>query len=339
MYMLSSQLQRKFIFSVLALAGILTIGTAGYWLIGRGEYSFLDCMYMTIITISTIGYGEIVDLSNNPAGRVFTIFVALSGIGILFYIITNFTAFVVEGALTDSFRRRKMEKLAKNLEDHYIICGAGRLGFTIANELGVDKRPYVLVEMDKEKTEKVSDVSQDSIMITGDATDDSTMVKAGIDKAKGLFAVTGDDNQNLVICITAKQLNPNLRLVARCNETKHIAKMQKSGADAVVSPDFIGGLRMASEMIRPSVVSFLDIMLKDKEKNLRIEEVFVPESFSDKPISALNLKKHQDVLLLAVKAGKDWVYNPAEDYVVRPGNTLVFMSTPGERFDMEKIFH
>ena len=126
MYMLSSQLQRKFIFSVLALAGILTIGTAGYWLIGREEYSFLDCMYMTIITISTIGYREIVDLSNNPAGRVFTIFIALSGIGILFYIITNFTAFVVEGALTDSFRRRKMEKLARRLKDHYIVCCTGR---------------------------------------------------------------------------------------------------------------------------------------------------------------------------------------------------------------------
>jgi voltage-gated potassium channel len=156
-------------------------------------------------------------------------------------------------------------------------------------------------------------------------------LKAGIEKAKGLFAVTGDDNQNLVVSLTAKQLNPNLRVVARCNEIKNSEKMKKAGADAIVSPTAIGGLRMASEMVRPTVVSFLDIMLRDREKSLRVEELPVPDSFVGKPVSALNLKRHADALLLAVKTGEDWVYNPSENYVITAENTLVFMTTPEGR--------
>ena len=161
---------------------------------------------------------------------------------------------------------------------------------------------------------------------------------AGIEKARGLFAVTNDDNQNLVIMLTAKQLNPKVRLVARCNEIKNSEKMRKSGAHAVVSPGYIGGLRMASEMIRPAVVTFLDTMLRDREKCLRVEEVAVPESLVGKALSTLNLKKYPDLLLLAVRANSDWVYNPAEDYVIKSQNTLVFMTTPEERNKLEKIF-
>jgi voltage-gated potassium channel len=130
------------------------------------------------------------------------------------------------------------------------------------------------------------------------------------------------------VSLTAKQLNPNLRVVARCNEIRNSGKMKKAGADAVVSPTAIGGLRMASEMVRPTVVSFLDTMLRDREKGLRVEELPVPESFVGKPISALNLKRCSHTLLLAVKTGEDWVYNPSENYVIACENTLVFMTTP-----------
>jgi voltage-gated potassium channel len=159
-------------------------------------------------------------------------------------------------------------------------------------------------------------------------------LKAGIEKARGLFAVTGDDNQNLVVSLTAKQLNPNLRVVARCNEIKNSQKMKKAGADAIVSPTSIGGLRMASEMVRPAVVSFLDTMLRDREKNLRIEELPVPRSFTGKSLSALNLKRHPHVMLLAVKTGEDWVYRPSENYVIAPESTLVFVTTPEEREEL-----
>ena len=142
-----------------------------------------------------------------------------------------------------------------------------------------------------------------------------------------------------MITITAKQLNPNVRVVARCNEIRNSEKMKKAGADAVVSPGFIGGLRMASEMIRPTAVSFLDTMLRDREKNLRVEEIPVPDTFIGKAISALNLKRHPHTLLLAVKTREDWIYNPPDDYVIKPGNTLVFMITPEVLRELERIFH
>lgn len=133
-----------------------------------------------------------------------------------------------------------------------------------------------------------------------------------------MFAVSGDDNQNLVISLTAKQLNPNIRVVARCHDLKNIDKLKKVGADAVVSPTFIGGLRMASEMVRPTVVSFLDIMLRDKKKNLRVEEIPVPELFAGKAIADLQLKKYPNTLLLAVRTKDDWIFNPTDDYIIKP---------------------
>ncbi|MHA1939797.1 MAG: potassium channel family protein, partial [Candidatus Thorarchaeota archaeon] len=206
----NSRVYRRFILAGLVLIGVLSVGTAGYWLIGERQPSFLDSLYMTVITISTIGYGEIIQLSDNPTGRVFTIFIALGGISVLFYIITNFTAFVIEGDLKDSFWRRKMEKMAKDFRDHYVVCGLGTVGTHIANELSATRRPYVIVDTDKGNLERLPDDFRNQVFIEGDATDDNALLKAGIERAKGLFAVTGDDNQNLVVCITARQLNPGL---------------------------------------------------------------------------------------------------------------------------------
>jgi voltage-gated potassium channel len=337
--MLPVKAYKKVIISISGLITILIIGTSGYYFIGGGKYSFLDCLYMTTITITTIGYGEIIDLSNNPAGRVFTIFIAFFGISILFYIITNVTAFIIEGELTESFRRKRMEKLSKSLKEHYIVCGAGRLGLTIANELNAVQLPHIMIELNRSRIESVLETFQNSIIIEGDATDDNTLLKAGIRDAKGLFAVTDNDNQNLVINLTAKQLNPALRIVTRCNEISYSEKMKKSGADAVVALNQIAGLRMASEMIRPSVVSFLDIMLRDKDRNLRVEEVSVPQSFTERPVSTLNLKQYPHTLLLAIRTGDDWIYNPPEDYIISNRNTLILMTTSKEKHELEKIFH
>ncbi|MCL4536148.1 MAG: potassium channel protein [Nitrospirae bacterium] len=335
---ISSEIYKKFLWAGISLVFVLVIGTVGYWFVGRGQYSLLDCLYMTVITIATIGYGEIIDMSGNPAGRGFTIFIALFGIGTLTYILSNFTAFIVEGELNETFRRRKMEKIIKKFKDHYIVCGIEGVGFHIVSELYDTKRPHVIVDIDRKKIEKILETFQERVYIEGDATDSDTLLKAGIMEAKGLFAVSGDDNQNLVISLTAKQLNPNIRVVARCHDLKNIDKVKKAGADAVVSPTFIGGLRMASEMVRPTVVSFLDIMLRDKDKNLRVEEIPVPESFVGKAIADLQLKKYPNMLLLAVRTKDDWIFNPSDDYVIKPENALIFMATPQERQEMESIF-
>jgi voltage-gated potassium channel len=328
------KIYRKFMWAGVILIAIILIGTVGYWFIGGGQYSFVDTLYMTVITITTIGFAEIIDLSNNVAGRIFTIFIAISGVGVMAYIVTNITALIVEGELTESFRRRRMEKKAGNFKDHYIVCGVGSVGFYIANELYATKRPYVIVDVNKENIEKSLESLPDEVFIEGDATDSNTLLKAGVERARGLFAVTRDDNQNLVVSLTAKQLNPKLKVVARCNDVRNSEKIKKAGADAVVSPTSIGGLRMASEMVRPTVVSFLDIMLRDREKNLRVEELPVPGSFTGKSLSVLNLKRYTNALLLAVKTREDWVYNPSENYVIAPESTLVFMTTPEGREEL-----
>jgi voltage-gated potassium channel len=332
-----SRIYRKFIWAGVILLAIILIGTVGYWFIGGRQYSFVDTLYMTVITITTIGFAEIIDLSGNVGGRIFTIFIAIAGIGVMAYIVTNITALVVEGELTESFRRRRMEKIAGNYRDHYIVCGLGSVGCCIANELHATKRPHVIVDVTKKNIDSSLASLHDEVFIEGDATDSDTLLRAGVEKARGLFAVTGDDNQNLVVSLTAKQLNPKLRVVARCNDMRNNEKMKKAGADAVVSPNAIGGLRMASEMVRPTVVSFLDIMLRDTGINLRVEELPVPESFVGKPISALNLKRFCHVLLLAVRAKDDWVYNPSESYIIDPKNTLVFMTTPEGRDEIARF--
>ncbi len=332
-----SLMRRKFIWSGIILIVILVIGTVGYWLIGGRQPSFIDAFYMTFITIATIGFGEIIDLSNNPVGRLFTVFISIAGIGVLLYTITNLTALMVEGELTESFRRKRMEKMANNLKEHYIVCGLGSIGFYIVNELHTTKRPHIVIDIDRSHMEKTLESLNKEIFIEGDATDNSILLKAGVEKAKGLFAVTGDDNQNVVIALTAKQLNPNLRVVARCIETKNTEKMKRAGADAVVSPGFIGGLRMASEMVRPTVVSFLDMMLRDREKNLRVEEVFLPQSLAGKAISDLNLKRYSQALLLAAKMKDNWIYNPPEDYVIAAETSLIFMTTPEGRLELEEF--
>lgn len=326
----------KVVIAGVILLMVISIGTLGYSFIAGQQHPFIDCLYMTVITITTIGFGEIIDLSHNPAGRLFTILIALSGIGTLAYLLSNLTAFIVEGELKEVFRRRSMEKKVSKFRDHYIVCGVSGVGYHILEELVATKRPHVLVDWEEGTIEKVLERLPDLAYIEDDATDNDTLLKAGIKEARGVFAVTGDDNQNLVITITAKQFNPQVRVVARCNDLKNVDKLKRVGADAVVSPTFIGGLRMASEMVRPEVVSFLDVMLRDKDRNLRIEEVPVPAALVGKALSALHLKRNHDVLLLAVREKEGWVYNPAEEYVLSEQSSLIFMGTPAAREKLEK---
>jgi voltage-gated potassium channel len=332
------QLLRRFIWCSIALLTIVLIGTIGYWLIGGGQASVMDALYMTFITISTIGFTEVINLTNNPAGRVFTMFIAVSGIGVMAYAVTNLTALIVEGQLTTSLKRRHMENTAKKLQGHYIVCGIGTLGQHIIDELRTTKREVVTIEMDRSRIEKALEVYKDGTFIEGDATANDILTKAGIDRARGVFAVTGDDNLNLVISLSAKQLNPSVRVVVECTDVKNSDKMKKAGADAVISPSYIGGLRMASEMIRPTVVSFLDIMLRDRDNNLRVEEIPVPGDFASKTVAELGIKKYPHSLLLAIRTGSDWIYNPPDKYVVSPGVNLVFMTTPEGRQTLEKMF-
>lgn len=228
-----------------------------------------------------------------------------------------------------------MEKVIERFREHFIVCGAEGTAQHIFNELRATNRPFVVVDPDRVLLEKMSAAYANVAFIEGDATDNETLQAAGVAQARGLFAVTADDNQNLVVCLTAKQLNPKIRVVVSCQELRNADKMRKAGADSVVSPTYIGGLRMASEMIRPTVVSFLDTMMSRKEEPLRVEEVVVPEGLAPRSVADLGLGRFRRSLLLAVKSKTGWSYNPARDAVVSPGEALVIMTTPEERQQLE----
>jgi len=333
------RVRKRFIWCSAFLLAILLIGTVGYWFIGGRQYSFVDTLYMTVITITTIGFGEIIDMSGNPGGRLFTIFIAISGIGLLTYVATNLIGFAVEGELTESLRRKRMEKSVNNYRDHFIVCGFGVTGAYITEELDNSKRRCVIVEINKEVVTKALQSSPDQIVLEGDATNNDTLIKAGIERARGLFAVTEDDNRNLVISLTAKQLNPSVRVVARCTDIRNEEKIRRAGADAVVSSRFIGGLRMTSEMLRPAVVAFLDMTLQERDKRLQVEEIALLDAFIGKALSALDLKRHPQTLILAIKTKDGWRYNPPRDYVIQTADILVYISTPEGKDALEMFLH
>src|SRR6185295_6193196 len=213
------------------------------------------------ITVASIGYGEIVDLSNSPGGRVFNMVIAFVGIANLVYLTSKLAAFILEGRFDEVLRRRKMQDKIDNMKGHYIVCGVGRVGTNVANELAATERAFVAVDDAAQAVALFRERYPAVPVLHGDSSDDEVLERAGVKHAGGVFAVTGDDGKNLLITLAAKHLCPGVRVVARCHEVRNIEKLKRVGADDIVSPDFTGGMRIASSMLRPAVVSFLDEML------------------------------------------------------------------------------
>jgi voltage-gated potassium channel len=311
-------------------------GTVGYHYFGGERYSWMDCFYMTFITIATIGYGEVVDLSQSHYGRLFTVFIGFAGIATLSYLLSSVTAFILEGDINLAWRRTKMQQKIAKLQGHYIICGVGRVGSNVAHELITTGRTCVLVDADINHIEYCIKNHPDVFYVHGDATDNDILIAAGVLRARGVFAVAHDDSQNLVISLSSKQLNPNLRVVARCHDVKNIEKTRLAGADEIVSPDFTGGLRLVSAMVRPQVVSFLDDMLKSDD-NLRMEEIIIPEGFNNKPMDAMNFHS-RDFVILAIRRPKGkWLFNPQGQHTIHQGDAMMVMTTPEGRTRLEQL--
>ena len=314
---------------------VMLIGSFGFWIVSDFKASLLDCVYMTFITVATIGFGETIDLAHSPGGRIFTMAVATAGIATVTYTTSKLTAFILEGELNTTLRRRRMQDRIDALRQHYIICGTGRVGGNVAHELTSTGRHWVAIEEDAEVVAAFREKYPDALLIHGDAQDDELLVRAGVERAAGVFAATGDDGSNLLITLSAKQQNPGARVVARCHEVRNIDKLKRVGADAIVSPDFTGGMRIASSMIRPSVVGFLDEMLRS-EHRLRLEEVAVPEGFAPRALAEV-VAPSRDHILLAVKVGTQWEFNPAGEFMLESGQILVAMVNPQGRDALERL--
>lgn len=319
------------------MAAVLIGGTIGYRIISQGRSTIVDCLYMTVITVTTIGYGETVDLSASPGGRIFTMFVALSGIGIITYALTSFTALAVDGELQARWRRRRMLKSIREMSGHYVLCGWSGIAREVVRELGATGRQVVVIAPKASVVQEESGIDR-LCLLEGDVTSDELLEEAGIARAAGVFAATDDDHTNIIICLSAYRLNAQARIVSACHLPENAVKMRKAGANSTVSVVAIGGLRMASEMVRPAVVSFLDTMLRARgESPLRVEEVAVPAALAGRPLSSIAIAGLPRTLLMAVRHGDDWVFKPPADRPLANGDVLVVMTSPEERDALTRL--
>jgi len=306
---------------------VIMAGSAGYYFLFGRAYPFMDCVYMTIISLTTVGFGEVIPVTGNVPAEIFTMLLILFGMGVILYGISTVTAVLVEGELSGLLRKRKMEKLIQKMDGHYIVCGGGETGRPVLAELLKNQEPVVLIEVDQANIERCQTLG-DIPYIQGDATEDENLITAGIERAKGIIISLPSDKDNLYVTMSARMLNHKIRIISRMVDKLLEPKLRKAGADSVVSPNTIGALRMASEMIRPMVVDFLDSMLRSSQGNLRIHQILVGKDskLAGKKIMESGLKDKFDLLVLGAKDQTAEIqFNPPPSYQLLEGMTLIVM--------------
>jgi voltage-gated potassium channel len=308
--------------SLLLFASTLTFGVAGYHFIEG--MSLFDSLYMTVITISTVGFGEVRPLSTY--GRMLTIALISIGITIAAYTLGNILRLFVEGELRKTFGRKKVERKIAELSDHYIICGYGRIGTLICSELQAYDKKFVVIENGPEAIEDLNKAG--FLYLPMDATSDDTLMKAGIMKAKAIVTAVRSDADNVFITLTAKGLRPDIFVLARSSEEKSEMKLKRAGANRVVSPYLLGGKRMAHVLIRPTVIDFIDIAVMEGNLGLHMEEAIVkPGSrLIGKNLVESNLRKDFGVIIVLIKKHHgEMIFNPQPTEVLEAGDVIVAM--------------
>jgi voltage-gated potassium channel len=304
------------------------VGATLYRLLGGGRWSFGDCFYMAVITISTVGFGELNQMADVRGARPVTIGLIIGGVSVIAYFQANLTALLLEGSIREVLRRNRMRKEIIALKGHVVVAGAGSSGRHVIEELVATERPFVVIERNHEQGERLSEelMGGRMLIVYGDATMDHVLLQAGVDRASGVVAALTLDKDNLFVTLSARSLNPTARIVAKVVEEDSTAKMFKAGASRVVSPAMIGGRRMASELVRPDVTELLDQMLHDKDKTLRLEEVvlqpgslLVGVALKDSPI-----RRDTKALVIAIRDEHGvFSYNPDPATVMQQGWTLI----------------
>jgi voltage-gated potassium channel len=332
-----SSLQKRLLAGLLFLAVTVVGGAAGYYAIGQRagtDWSFWDCLYMTVITVTTVGFGETLShMDTAEYARGFTMLLLLFGTGSIVFFASSITAFIIEGDLRNVLFANKLKKRMKRMKDHVIVCGAGSTGRNVIEELIKTGVPVIAIDVNEVELKDIADKNPNAeyTYIVGDATDDDVIAQVNLPGARGIVAALSSDKDNLYLTVSARQDNPRARIVARCAELSHVDKIKKSGADAVVSPNYIGGLRLVSEMLRPSVVRFLDEMMRDRRQTYRIDEITLGESASElgTTLRDCRVRERFGMTVLAVrrKEGEAWTYNPDASEKIGPGMTLVVLGS------------
>lgn len=320
------------------LIGLLVVvfgGGAGYWVIGEGRWAFWDCVYMTVITVTTVGYGETLEgMDKVQYARGFTVMLLVFGTGILVFFASTITAFIIEGDLKDVLFASRMKKRMKRMKDHVVVCGAGSTGRNVIEELLKTGTSVLAVDINEDELKDIAlkYPKANYAFLAGDATDDDVMAQLHLETARGMVAALSSDKDNLYLTVSARQVNSTCRIVARCAELSHVEKIKRSGADAVVSPNFIGGMRLVSEMLRPAVVRFLDDMLRDKRSAFRIEEIQLGDKAAalGGTLREAHIRERFGMTVLAVRTNDQWTYNPDASEKIGPGMTLVVLGSPDQ---------
>ena len=318
------------------LAGIAVIGTIGYTSIEG--WDVVDSFYMTIITLTTVGYGEVRELS--LAGRMFTVALLLVGVGMVFYGAATIAEARFEERIRQIFGRRKLVKELDKLENHHIICGYGRIGSTVAGEYAKESLPHVIIESDESITSHLD--QEGKLVILGDATRDETLIEAQVEKARSLVCALPTDAENVFVTLTARALNPNLFILSRAARESSIGKMEAAGANRVVSPYIMGGMRIAQSVLRPKLAGFIDEVIGHATTDLDFDEVTVPEGSNLVGMALRESKISQEtgVYLLSIRhSSGEMRFNPGPDFQIQAGDHLYALGTPEEVESLRRRVH
>lgn len=310
---------------------MLAAGTTGYMVIEG--WSFSDALYMTVITLSTVGFSEVGRLSS--FGRLFTMTLIITGVGFIFYLAGSIVQFMVEGRIREILGRRRLERKIQTQKNHYIICGYGRVGSSIAATLSSKPIDIVVIERDEARISKLNE--QNILYVAGEATEEENLIKAGVQRAKGLIAALKTDSDNVYVTLSARQLNPGLLIMARAEEERSEKKLLAAGANNVVCPYRLGAHRMAQNILRPAVTDFLELTFMDNNRNIRMEEMPVHKSSKliNVALKDSGIRQELDLIIVAVKKAKgDMLFNPSSQTTLEPGDTVIAI---GEKKNLEGL--
>ena len=327
--------EKKLKIIVMILVGVVLFGIIGYSVIER--WPLLDAVYMTFITLSTVGFKEVYVLS--PAGRMFTILLILVGVAGAAYTLRVIGQWIVEGEMKKLLGRRRMQKGIKELVNHYVVCGFGRVGRRIAQELCNRKVPFVVIDNDLQRIEQAE--KDGFLFVQGDSTIDQTLIDAGIERARALITAVANEADGVFIVLSARQLSPQLLITARTETDEGKKKLLRAGANKVISPYKIGAIRMALTTLRPNLVDFMKIITFDKETGLTIEEIQIkPGSpMIDSTLRECSIRKEFGIMVAGIKkTGKDVFLNPSPDTKIEAGDILIVIGDREGLGKLEKLY-